>query len=593
MGLKLVNPAERPLRELLELHSQLGGMTPYLDVAFVALTQHAAPSQLLALRISAVAKRPRQCEFKGVDWVAKRASMASSELATLVAQLPGGGVTILGEQLAFPAHTHWNLSPFRAVLGGPLAGHQRVTATGSGTAIGSAFASLEALHAWRERISLHDDVYDAKDLLAKLGLTQDFSSETSHRQTLVEVEFPLLIEKVVLTATSFACEIRLDVDSEAELPVAIKLRNAATEATGSQRCVLTARPMALQWVTATPGAGNVAISVAINTGSHRLFEYQFSRYLADREVPGNDAPARSERDSVSLKGLAGGAPMVATRPIGDVAPTPGAELSGVTVCGRWFLMAKIGSGGYGAVYEARHVVTNFECAVKVIPCEVAAEETVERLKRETRATNDVRHPAIVQVFDAGVDASFGVAIAAMERLRGAPLMTRLGRPMLPAEAWHLLRVPLEALSLCHDRGVYHRDISPSNLFVTEYHGTKILDFGLCYLVGRQRVTGSKVALGNPEYASPEQLMGAVEPIPATDIWSMGVILYQMLTGVHPFQGATDAATLVAAATTAHVSAVEYGVDDGLALVVDRCLQKRPEERFSDARSLYDELARLL
>jgi serine/threonine-protein kinase len=197
---------------------------------------------------------------------------------------------------------------------------------------------------------------------------------------------------------------------------------------------------------------------------------------------------------------------------------------------------------------------------------------------------------LVPFHDSSFDHEHGVAFATMEALVGEDLWSRLRRGPMPSnEVLDLMTRLLEGLAACHERGIAHRDLHPGNIFLeTTSSGSvrvRLLDFGLCAVVGRPRVTRSTTGVGHMLYACPTQLIGAADAGHAQgDVWSVGVVLYECLTGRHPFECDNDAGAVIRAATQPHVAAVERGVEE-LSALIDECLQKVPESRPGDAGAL--------
>ncbi|HKB19227.1 MAG TPA: HD domain-containing phosphohydrolase [Candidatus Dormibacteraeota bacterium] len=255
---------------------------------------------------------------------------------------------------------------------------------------------------------------------------------------------------------------------------------------------------------------------------------------------------------------------------------------GVTL-GPYRVMERIGRGGMAAVYRAYHPGLDRYVAVKVLP-EVLAEdpEYRERFQQEARSVARLKHPNILEVFDFGYEN--GVSYLVLELVDGGTLADRVGQPMELREVIRLLEQVAGALDHAHAQGVLHRDIKPSNILLHS-NGTPALgDFGLAKMLGSQRrLTGSGTVMGTPEYMSPEQ--AADEPLgPASDLYSLAIVAYEMLTGRVPFEASTPAATLLSHVTKPMPTTRELKgelsahVED----VLRRALSKRPEERYESA-----------
>jgi serine/threonine protein kinase len=282
----------------------------------------------------------------------------------------------------------------------------------------------------------------------------------------------------------------------------------------------------------------------------------------------------------------------------DVVRRPGHPTE---IAGRYRIHAKIADGGMGVVYRAEHVLSKKKLAIKVLyPHLTHGNTAVERFRREVSAAAEIDHPGIVQVFDAGVDAD-GTFYMAMELLDGEPLSQLMRRD------WPGTRRTLElVLELCaplaraHEKGFIHRDLKPENVFLAKDPETgvvrlKLLDFGLARDVAKKGATQSGVTFGTPEYMAPEQSLSAKNASMPADVWSVGVMLYELLSGFHPFVGDSPNAIMVAAIKEPHVPLLERAphVPPAIARVVERCLQKVASERIGTAGQLSEELHRAI
>ena len=254
--------------------------------------------------------------------------------------------------------------------------------------------------------------------------------------------------------------------------------------------------------------------------------------------------------------------------------------------GRYVIERRIGRGAMGAVYLAKDPRINRPVAVKAIPIdkEFEDEELKEarlRFYREAESAGRLTHPNIITVFDAGEDK--GLAYIAMEYVPGIPLkqFTDPKRLLAPKRALELCAATAEALDYAHNQGVIHRDIKPANLLYNPKEGSlKITDFGVARMTDNNR-TKTGIVLGTPMYMSPEQL-GAEELTGHSDLFSLGVTLYELLAGEVPFQ-ATNIAVLMTKITTedaAPISQRRAGIPPSVDAVLAKTLAKRPQDRFS-------------
>jgi serine/threonine-protein kinase len=265
--------------------------------------------------------------------------------------------------------------------------------------------------------------------------------------------------------------------------------------------------------------------------------------------------------------------------------------------GPYEVIAPLGAGGMGEVYRARDTRLGREVAIKVLPERLAeSPEALARFEREARVVASLSHPNILALHDFGQ--ADGLVYAVTELLEGDTLRQRIVRERLAwRRAVEIAKAVAEGLAAAHSRGIVHRDIKPENIFVTSDGLVKILDFGLA----RPPVAGSEdqtstptksmqtaagTVLGTVGYMSPEQVSG--EPTEArSDIFSLGCVLYEMLTGRRAFGGASPGQTMAAILRDHPPEIADSGtrVPEGLDRIVTRCLEKSPDERFQSARDL--------
>lgn len=281
-------------------------------------------------------------------------------------------------------------------------------------------------------------------------------------------------------------------------------------------------------------------------------------------------------------------------------PRPG-ELSRDSMpfqLGRYEIREQIGRGAMGTVYLARDTILGRDVALK-IPLLDAAEgrdELIERFHREARTAGALRHPGICPVYD--VDQVHGVHLIAMAYLSGQTLAERMGAGGLSErQAAGLIRDIAAALDAAHRQGIIHRDIKPSNIMIDEAGQPVVMDFGLSvrYDADDIRVTKPGTVLGTPAYVSPEQIgEHSGEAGPQSDMYSLGVVLYELLTGRLPFTG-TVAHVMhqIVHATPKPISAMQPAVNPELEAICLRMLQKQPEARFESMRQLIDVLDAML
>jgi serine/threonine-protein kinase len=252
----------------------------------------------------------------------------------------------------------------------------------------------------------------------------------------------------------------------------------------------------------------------------------------------------------------------------------------------------IGSGGMGHVYRGRDLILDRVVAVKVLPAELARDAgAVRRFGREARAVARLSHPGIVTVFDAGV--ADGAPFIVMEFVEGrtlAEVLRHEGR-LTPSRAAAIVAAIADALADAHASGVVHRDIKPGNVMLVAGGEVRVMDFGIALPLDAD-ATVTRAALGTPSYASPEQASG--EPTDArSDVYALGAVLYELLTGGPPFQ--SDSALGVLAMHQGTVpdrpSSHAPGIPPALDGVVATALAKRPEDRYPSASAMAGALRR--
>jgi serine/threonine-protein kinase len=263
--------------------------------------------------------------------------------------------------------------------------------------------------------------------------------------------------------------------------------------------------------------------------------------------------------------------------------------------GAYEVLATLGEGGMGVVYKARHQTLQRLAALKMISAGAhAGNQARARFRVEGQAIARLRHPHVVQIFD--FDEHEGLPFYAMELLEGGSLADRLARgPLEPAAAAELVEKLAAAVQYAHQEQVVHRDLKPANILLTETGEPKIADFGLAKLLDSDDGhTRSEMALGTPSYMAPEQAAGHSATVgPAVDVYALGAILYQALTGRPPFRGKDRAETLrqVCEQEPVRLSQQRREVPRVLEAICLRCLEKNPARRYAAAAALADDLGR--
>jgi serine/threonine protein kinase len=264
------------------------------------------------------------------------------------------------------------------------------------------------------------------------------------------------------------------------------------------------------------------------------------------------------------------------------------------VVGSYRIIEKIGEGGMGAVYRAVDEMLEREVAIKAIRPELARDpEIVERFRAEAKILARVSHPAIATIYSFFHDG--GELFLAMEYVRGRTLSAVLAAEgALPwRRAVPLLSTALEGIEQAHRAGIIHRDLKPDNLMFTEAGALKVMDFGIARVPGSNHLTRTGLLIGTLRYVAPEQIRGE-EVDRRTDLYALGVVLYQMLTGRVPFEGPTDFAILKAQIEDppAPPRSLVPAIPEGLDRIVLKSLEKNPDARFQTAGELRAALAGL-
>lgn len=264
--------------------------------------------------------------------------------------------------------------------------------------------------------------------------------------------------------------------------------------------------------------------------------------------------------------------------------------------GHYRIVAELGRGGMGVVYKAHEESLNRFVALKVLGEHLSQDpDYVERFVREAQSAATLNHPNIVQVYAIAEDD--GVHYFAMEYVHGTSIqrLLKTGGPMDPMVAAHLIGQASSGLEAAHEIEIIHRDIKPANLMVNDRGYVKIADFGLALLMGgATRLTATGMFMGTPGYLSPEQCLEQ-NPDHRTDLYSLGVTLYEMLTGSMPYTADSPLALIrqIVEATPRDVAELAPSVPDQLCAIVRKAMDKDREKRYQDAASLTRDLQRLV
>jgi serine/threonine protein kinase len=261
------------------------------------------------------------------------------------------------------------------------------------------------------------------------------------------------------------------------------------------------------------------------------------------------------------------------------------------------LIRELGRGGAGVVYEARQLGLNRTVALKVIrPWLYSDPAIASRFRAEAEAAARFAHPNIIHVYEVGEHD--GQGYLALEYAAGGSLHAKLaGTPRLPRDAAETVEALALAVHYAHGRGIVHRDLKPANVVLTDDGVPKITDFGLAKLMKNDSgMTRTGDVIGTPSYMAPEQARGSAGSItPATDVYSLGAILYEMLTGRPPFQGATPLSTLeqVSDHDPLPPGRLQRHTPRDIETICLKCLEKDPSRRYSNGVALARDLEAFL
>jgi len=265
------------------------------------------------------------------------------------------------------------------------------------------------------------------------------------------------------------------------------------------------------------------------------------------------------------------------------------------------ILGLLGAGGMGEVYRAEDTTLDREVALKVLPEELSSDpDRLARFEREAKTLAALDHPNIVTIYS--VEEAEGVRFLTMQLVEGRAVSELILREGLSLDSILEIAIPLaDALATAHEKGIIHRDLKPANIMVTDEGRTKVLDFGLAKLkqasgvplasqLPTEPLTGEGRILGTVPYMSPEQLEGK-ELDGRSDVFSLGVMLYEMATGERPFQGDTSASLIMSIGrdTPPEVDTLREDLPRHMGRVIGRCLEKNPEQRYQSIKDVRNEL----
>lgn len=275
-----------------------------------------------------------------------------------------------------------------------------------------------------------------------------------------------------------------------------------------------------------------------------------------------------------------------------MAPT---DFTGRKVLNRYKIVERLGGGGMSVVWKAYDLVLDRNVALKVLRPEMSEdEEFIRRFRREAQSVASLSHPNIVNIYDVGEDR--GLYFIVMELIEGETLRDKMKREgaIAPLEALTIASEICEALSHAHARRIIHRDIKPQNILLTKNGHVKVADFGIARALGAISTTSRDLVLGSAPYVSPEQARNGVVSI-RSDIYSLGVVLFEMLAGTKPFSGESPVAVALqhVQAEAPSLKMINPTIPDSVSDLVARTLMKDPEDRFSSVDEMRREMGLLL
>ena len=282
-------------------------------------------------------------------------------------------------------------------------------------------------------------------------------------------------------------------------------------------------------------------------------------------------------------------------PVTETLETPKKELTtGSTFAGRYQIIEELGKGGMGKVYKAHDTEIKEKVALKLLKPEIAADEkTIERFRNEIRLARKIVHKNVGRMYD--LSKAEGTYFITMEYVEGQDLrgLIRQSRQLTLGTTINIAKQVSEGLAEAHKLGVVHRDLKPSNVMIDKEGSARIMDFGIARSIKAKGITGAGVIIGTPEYMSPEQV-DAKETDQRSDIYSLGVILYEMVTGRVPFEGDTPLSVAVKQKTETPEDPRKLNsqIPEDLSNVILRCMEKDKEKRYQSSGEVRSVLANI-
>jgi formylglycine-generating enzyme required for sulfatase activity/cephalosporin-C deacetylase-like acetyl esterase/predicted Ser/Thr protein kinase len=318
-------------------------------------------------------------------------------------------------------------------------------------------------------------------------------------------------------------------------------------------------------------------------------------YLRDGDMKCPQCGSNNTSDSRFCKSCAAPLAGPGAPNLTETVRAPAKELiSGSIFAGRYQVIEELGRGGMGRVYRVLDKKLGEEVALKLIKPEIAAdEETIRRFRNELRTARKIGHPNVTRMYDLGEDE--GTHYITMEYVRGEDLKSFIRRSsrLTVDKAVVITGQVAEGLAEAHRQGVVHRDLKPQNIMIDRDGNARIMDFGIARSVRSEGITGSGMMIGTPEYMSPEQVEGkAVDP--RSDLYSLGIILYEMLTGRAPFMGDSVLSVAMKQRSERAPDPQQQNprIPASLSRLILKCLEKEPAGRYQSAEDLVTELKKI-
>ncbi|WP_415710394.1 Stk1 family PASTA domain-containing Ser/Thr kinase, partial [Catellicoccus marimammalium] len=268
---------------------------------------------------------------------------------------------------------------------------------------------------------------------------------------------------------------------------------------------------------------------------------------------------------------------------------------GQKINGRYEIIRGIGSGGMAKVYLAYDLILNREVAVKILRFDFQNDpKALQRFQREALAASEIVHPNVVEIYDIGED--HGLQYIVMEYVKGTDLKTYIyeNAPISFDKAVDIMQQILSAVAVAHQHRIIHRDLKPQNILINGAGECKITDFGIAVALSETSITQTSTLLGSVHYLSPEQARGA-NAIPQSDIYALGIILYELLTGKVPFDGesAVSIALKHFQEEIPSVRKVNPNIPQALENVIFKATAKDPNERYRSVNEMSEDLSTVL